>query len=94
VDYNPDVEGTYLDLAMRSIQTALYMASPILAVTLAVGFLISIFQAVTSIQEQTLTFVPKIFVAGVGLIVFGPWMLAMMNSLAAEIFGNLPSYIR
>lgn len=79
---------------MRSIQTALYMATPILAVTLVVGFLISIFQAVTSIQEQTLTFVPKIFVAGLGLIVFGPWMLAMMNGLAADVFGNLPNYIK
>lgn len=94
VDYNRRVEGSYLDLAMRSIQTALYMATPILAVTLVVGFMISIFQAVTSIQEQTLTFVPKIFVAGIGLVVFGPWMLAMMNGLAGDIFANLPSYIR
>lgn len=93
-DYNRGMEGTYLDLAMRSITTALYMATPILAITLVVGFMISIFQAVTSIQEQTLTFVPKIFVAGAGLIVFGPWMMAMMNGLAGEIFMNLPNYIK
>lgn len=94
MDYNLGMEGTYLDLAMRSIQTALWLSTPVLAVTLVIGFLISIFQAVTSIQEQTLTFVPKIFVAGLALVVFGPWMISLMSGFTSEVFGNLPSYIR
>jgi len=88
------VEGAYLDLAMRSIQTALTLAAPILAVTLVIGFIISIFQAVTSIQEQTLTFVPKIFVTGLALVIFGPWMLQVMNAYTADVFGNLQKFIR
>ena len=88
------MEGAYLDLAMRSIQTALTLAAPILAVTLVIGFIISIFQAVTSIQEQTLTFVPKIFVTGLALVIFGPWMLQVMNAYTADVFGNLQKFIR
>jgi flagellar biosynthetic protein FliQ len=59
-----------------------------------VGFLISIFQAVTSIQEQTLTFVPKIFITGLALVVFGPWMSRMMTDYATHIFANLPQFVR
>jgi flagellar biosynthetic protein FliQ len=92
--YNRRVEGAYLDLAMRSIQTALYLAAPVLAVTLVIGFLISIFQAVTSIQEQTLTFVPKIIVTGLALVIFGPWMLQVMNAYTQDVFGNLQRFIR
>jgi flagellar biosynthetic protein FliQ len=88
------VEGTYLDLALHSIQTALYLAAPVLIVTLVVGFLISIIQAVTSIQEQTLTFVPKILVTGLALVMFGPWMLQVMNAYTADIFGNLQHFIK
>ena len=92
--YNPRVEGPYLDFAMRSIQTALTLAAPVLAVTLVIGFLISIFQAVTSIQEQTLTFVPKILVTGLALVVFGPWMVQVMTAYTTSVFGNLQAYIR
>lgn len=72
----------------------MWLSLPVLAVSLVVGFLISIFQAVTSIQEQTLTFVPKIFVTGLTLIIFGPWMVGMMNSYATELFGNLHTYVK
>ena len=56
--YNPSVELTFLEVASQGILTAMKLAVPILGLSLAAGFLISIFQAVTSIQEQTLTFVP------------------------------------
>lgn len=88
------METTFLEAASQSIQTALVLASPILVLTLVAGILISIFQAVTSIQEQTLTFVPKIFLAALALIFLGPWMLQVMNGFAGQIFGNLPSYVR
>ncbi len=87
-------ELTYLEVASRGIQTALYLATPALALSLIVGFLISIFQAVTSIQEQTMTFVPKIFITGIALVVFGPWMARMMNDYAVNIFGNLQQFVR
>jgi flagellar biosynthetic protein FliQ len=88
------VELTYLEVASRGILTAMKLAVPILGLSLAAGFLISIFQAVTSIQEQTLTFVPKIFITGLALILFGPWMFQVMHSFATELFGNLHLYVR
>jgi flagellar biosynthetic protein FliQ len=84
----------FLETASRGIQTALTMAAPILGLSLLAGFLISIFQAVTSIQEQTLTFVPKIFITGLALTVFAPFLFRTMNSFATELFGNLHLYIR
>jgi flagellar biosynthesis protein FliQ len=87
-------ELTYLEVASRGIQTALYLATPALALSLVVGFLISIFQAVTSIQEQTMTFVPKIFITGIALVIFGPWMARMMNDYAVDIFGGLQNFVR
>ena len=88
------MELTYLEAASQGIQTALYLSAPVLAISLVIGFLISIFQAVTSIQEQTMTFVPKIFVTGVALIVFGPWMMRVMDGYATNIFGNLQHFVR
>ena len=88
------MELTYLGLASQGVKTALLMAAIPLASSLAVGFMVSIFQAVTSIQEQTLTFVPKIFVTGLVLVLAGPKMLNMMNTFATSVFGNLHNYVR
>jgi flagellar biosynthetic protein FliQ len=88
------MELTFLEVANRGVQTALYLAAPTLALSLAVGFLVSIFQAVTSIQEQTLTFVPKIFVTGLAMVIFGPWMFNVLNSFATTLFGNLEQYVK
>lgn len=87
-------EITFLEVASRGIQTALYMAAPVLILSLIVGFIISIFQAVTSIQEQTLTFVPKIFITGLALVVFGPWMHRVMTDYAISVFGHLQNFVR
>jgi len=94
VCYNQPVGETYLELGSRAIQVALTMAAPILGLSLAVGFLISIFQAVTSIQEQTLTFVPKIFITGLALTLFAPFLFRTLNSFAADLFGNLHLFVR
>jgi flagellar biosynthetic protein FliQ len=64
-----------MDLARRSILVALQLSLPILVLSLVVGVIVSLFQAVTQIQEQTLTFVPKILVLVLALVVLGPWML-------------------
>ena len=83
-----------MEVAHLAIRTALLMAAPILGLSLAVGFLVSIFQAVTSIQEQTLTFVPKIFVTGLALILFSSWLFNVLNTFATNIYGNLESFVR
>jgi flagellar biosynthetic protein FliQ len=64
-----------------------------LLLALGIGLLVSIFQATTQIQEQTLAFVPKIVAVFVGIIFFGPWMLSRMISFTYEIFNNLHKYV-
>ncbi len=88
------MELSFIALANKGIQTALYMAAVPLAASLAVGFMVSIFQAVTSIQEQTLTFVPKIFVTGIVIIYAGPRLFNLMNAYAVSLFGNLHEFVR
>ena len=92
--YYLGVELNALDSASQSIQLAIYLSAPVLVVSLVVGFIISIFQAVTSIQEQTLSFVPKLLATGVALVFFGPWMIRMMNTFASGLFGNLHTLVR
>ncbi len=83
-----------MDLARRSILVALQLSLPILVLSLVVGVIVSLFQAVTQIQEQTLTFVPKILVLVLALVVLGPWMLHTIVGFTAGLFLSLPSTIR
>ncbi len=83
-----------LSVGRQAVWTALSVASPVLAMTLAVGLLISIFQATTQIHEQTLTFAPKIVATLVSLLVFGPWMLTKLLDLTRHLLGNLNSFVR
>jgi len=69
------------------------LAAPPLLIGLAVGLVISIFQAVTQIQEQTLTFVPKLIAVLLSLLVFGPWMINILMGFTVNILGNLSSII-
>lgn len=87
------MELSSLEIASQAIIVALKLAAPILGLSLLVGFTISIIQAVTSIQEQTLTFVPKIFMTGIALMIFGPFMLGQMQSFATAIFGHLENFV-
>ena len=64
-----------------------------LGLGLLVGLLVSIFQATTSIQEQTLAFIPKIIAVFVAILIFGPWMLRIMVEYLTNLLVNLPSYI-
>jgi len=83
-----------VDLGSQTLQLILILSAPILASGLIVGLAVSIFQAVTSIQEQTLAFVPKIVVVFVALIVFLPWMMRTMLSFTTSLLINLPMYAR
>lgn len=71
----------------------LLTSGPLLLVALITGLAVSIFQATTSIQEQTLAFVPKIVAVLAAIVFFGPWMLSQVTSYARDIFENLTRYI-
>ncbi|AOV08256.1 flagellar biosynthesis protein FliQ [Sporosarcina ureilytica] len=80
-------------IAERSISVILLTSGPLLLVALATGLAVSIFQATTQIQEQTLAFVPKIIAVLVGIIFFGSWMLGTVTTFATDIFENLVRFI-
>jgi flagellar biosynthetic protein FliQ len=82
-----------ISIAERGIYTVLMVSGPLILLALIVGLIISIFQATTQIQEQTLAFVPKIVAVLLGLVIFGPWMLTHMLSYANEIFSNLTRFV-
>ena len=82
------------DILGDAIKTFLLAAGPVLLVSLVVGFLISLLQAVTQIQDFTLTFVPKILAVFVCLFLFLPWMASVLVSFTARIIGNIPMYVR
>ncbi|KKE78383.1 flagellar biosynthesis protein FliQ [Oceanobacillus caeni] len=81
-----------ISLAENAIYTLLLIAGPLLILAVAVGLIISIFQATTQIQEQTLAFVPKIIAVLVGLVFFGPWMLNLIVDFTVNIFQNLNQF--
>lgn len=82
-----------LALAERAIYTILLVTGPLLMLALGVGLLVSIFQATTQIQEQTLAFIPKIVAVLIGLIFFGPWMLTTIVQFTSDIFQNLNQFV-
>ncbi|CAI8905636.1 flagellar biosynthesis protein FliQ [Priestia megaterium] len=82
-----------ISLAEKGVYTILIVSGPLLLLALVVGLIISIFQATTQIQEQTLAFVPKIVAVLVGIVFFGPWMLSKMIAFTYEIFSNLYRYV-
>ena len=78
-----------IQLARRSFEATLMLAAPLLIFSLVVGLVISIFQAVTSINEATLSFVPKIVAVMVAMVIFFPWMMSYMSDFTREIFGMI-----
>ena len=85
---------TIIGLMAETIKVTLLVAAPMLIVGLVVGVLISLFQAVTQIQEMTLVFVPKIVAVLITLIAALPWMIGMMVSFTQDLFKNIPMYVR
>lgn len=82
-------EITIMSLITKAVTTGAWIAGPVLMGSLLIGLIISVFQAVTQIQEQTLTFVPKLVVV-VCIVVFGgPWMLNKLVVLTTELFGMI-----
>ncbi|MDQ0253699.1 flagellar biosynthetic protein FliQ [Evansella vedderi] len=82
-----------ISLAERGVFTVIMIAAPLLITALGLGLIVSIFQATTQIQEQTLAFIPKIVGVLIALIIFGPWMLSVALAFAEQIFSNLHQFI-
>lgn len=82
-----------VQVAERGVYMVLIVCGPLMLLALAVGLFVSILQATTQIQEQTLAFVPKIVAVLIGLVFFGPWMLSHMISYAYNIFSNLSKFV-
>lgn len=78
----------------HAIEVALLVAAPMLGLALLVGIAVSLFQAVTQIQEMTLVFVPKIVAVMVALVIFSPWMIRTLVGFAARVFMDIPMYVR
>lgn len=82
-----------ISLAEQGVTTVLLVSLPLLLLALGIGLLVSVFQATTQIQEQTLAFIPKIVGVFAGLIFFGPWMLTRMIDFTYQIFNNLYRFV-
>ncbi|MFN3460929.1 MAG: flagellar biosynthesis protein FliQ [Oceanibaculum sp.] len=83
-------EAVLLEITRLSVITLLKIATPIMLMALVVGLIISLFQALTQIQEATLTFVPKILVVFVSLLLFAPFMLHTLVDFAEELMSRIP----
>ena len=86
-------QGEVLDIASQEIYTIIVVSAPLLLVSLIIGLIISIFQTVTSIQEQTLTFVPKILAVFVGMMIFGSWILTQLTEYITDLWSNFGVFL-
>ena len=87
-------EAIFLTIFQKAIMMIMALGAPILLTAIVVGLAISIIQSVTQIQEQTLTFVPKIFAALLVLVVAAPWMIDMFSTTTREMFEYIKVFIQ
>ncbi len=83
-----------IQIAREAIWHVLLLSLPVLGVSLLVGLVISILQATTQVQEQSLTFVPKIFAVFVTLAVLAPWLVKVMLNFTTRLYARLPSILQ
>ncbi|MCM2350328.1 MAG: flagellar biosynthesis protein FliQ [Bacteriovoracaceae bacterium] len=83
-----------IEVVNQAIKVTLLLSAPMLLGALVVGILVSIFQAVTQINEQTLSFIPKILVIVVALVIFSPWMMETLVTYTQDLFISIPELIR
>ncbi len=86
-------ESSIINIAQEALKVILYVSAPILVISMVVGLVISIFQATTQIQEQTLTFVPKILSVVAAIALFGSWMLRVLIEYTQIIIININQFI-
>lgn len=87
-------EDIVIHLGQDALKTLALLSAPLLLSTLVIGLIVSIFQALTQINENTLTFVPKMIVIAIILILAGPWMLDLLNSYTTNLFENIATIVR
>jgi flagellar biosynthetic protein FliQ len=86
-------QDTVVSVAVSAMELALKVGAPIMLVGLVIGLAVSVFQAVTQIQEQTLAFIPKILALAGVLIVGGPWMLNQLLSYTTDLWSRIPTLV-
>jgi flagellar biosynthesis protein FliQ len=87
-------EELVIHLGQEALKTTAMLAAPLLLTTLVVGLAVSIFQALTQINEATLTFVPKMIIIAIVLILAGPWMLDVISQYTVNLFENMATMVR
>lgn len=87
-------EQIVIHLGQNALKTLAMLSAPLLLSTLVIGLIVSIFQALTQINENTLTFVPKMIVVAIVLILAGPWMLDTMGTYTTNLFENIATVVR
>jgi flagellar biosynthetic protein FliQ len=87
-------EELIIKLGQDAMRTTAMIAGPILIATLVIGLAVSVFQALTQINESTLSFIPKILVVAIVIVLAGPWMLDVMTSYTVNLFENIASFVR
>lgn len=86
-------EATLIEISRHALVVTLELVMPVLLVSLVVGVIVSLFQAVTQVQEMTLTFVPKIFAIILTLVLIGPWMLTTIVTFTSTMIAGAPAFI-
>jgi flagellar biosynthesis protein FliQ len=86
-------QDTVINLAQQAMTLAMKVAGPLLLVGLAIGLIVSVFQAVTQIQEQSLSFIPKIVGVAAVVVIGGPWMLSQLLSYTEGLFRSIPTLV-
>ena len=86
-------DGQVMDISREAVYTIILTSAPLLLTSLIVGLIISIFQTVTSIQEQTLTFVPKILAVFAVMLLIGAWMLNNMSTFMTQLWSDFSLYV-
>ena len=87
-------EATIIDLTRETVLTIVETSMPLLLISLVIGLIISIFQTITSIQEQTLTFIPKFIAIMLVVVLCGSWIMNKCVWLFESLMANIPNYIK
>ncbi len=87
-------ESSIIYIAQEALKVVIYVSAPVLIISMVVGLIVSIFQATTQIQEQTLSYVPKILSVIAAIALFGSWMLRVLIEYTQNIFTNMNQFIK
>jgi flagellar biosynthetic protein FliQ len=87
-------QETVMGLGREAIKITMFLGGPLLLGALAMGLIVSLFQAVTQVNEATLTFIPKILIVVLIMFLIGPWMMEVMSNYTEELYASVPELIR